>query len=48
MSLKTQNIYTFLCFHNSTHSIKILNTLENFTQIRELNLHIICKLLLHK
>ena len=48
MSLKTQNIYTFLCFHISTHSNKILNALENFTQICELILHIMCKLLLHK
>ena len=48
MSLKTQNIYTFLCFHISSHSNKILNALENFTQIYELILHIMCKLLLHK
>ena len=48
MSLKTQNIYTFLCFHISTHSNKILNALENFTQICELILHIMCKLLLNK
>ena len=48
MSLKTQNIYTFLCFHISTHSKKILKTLENFTQICELILHIKCNLLLHK
>ena len=37
MSLKTQNISTFLCCDISTHSNKILNTLENLN-IRKINI----------
>ena len=48
MSLKTQNIYTFLCFHIFIHSYKILNILEDFTQKRELIMHIMWNVLFQK